>query len=101
MDHVDARIGALEWKHPTNSNPILRDPSPRAIDPRVPQHDYPGYNGGRDYMHHPPCDPIDQDDCIIRSVKVEALSFVGRLDLKEYLDWKADMDHYFDWHNMS
>ena len=26
---------------------------------------------------------------------------MGRLDPNEYLDWKADMNHYFEWYDMS
>ena len=36
----------------------------------------------------------------MRSVKVEGPSFVNSLDPTEYLNWKADMDHYFNWYDM-
>ena len=37
----------------------------------------------------------------MRNVRVEAPKFVDRLDLQEYLNWKTDMDHYFDWYDIS
>ena len=46
-------------------------------------------------------EPMDQDKHVLRSVKVEAPNFDGSLDPKEYLDWEADMDHYFEWYDMS
>ena len=37
----------------------------------------------------------------IRSVKVDAPSFDGRLDPQIYIDWQLAMDRYFRWHDMS
>ena len=37
----------------------------------------------------------------MRSVKLEAPTFDGILDPKIYIDWKGEMDQYFDWYDMS
>jgi len=37
----------------------------------------------------------------IKSVKVDAPSFVRRLELQAYIDWQLAMDRYFRWHDMS
>jgi len=37
----------------------------------------------------------------VKSVKVDALSFDGRLDLEIYIDWQLAMDRYFHWDDMS
>ena len=36
-----------------------------------------------------------------KDVKVEVPSFDGQLDPTKFLDWLADMDHYFEWYDMS
>ena len=46
-------------------------------------------------------EPMDQDEHVLRSVKIEAPSFDGLLDLKEYLDWEVDIDHFFEWYDTS
>ncbi|XP_038975300.1 uncharacterized protein LOC103717641 [Phoenix dactylifera] len=56
---------------------------------------------GRDPINQPLNDHRDIDDRILRSVRVEAPSFVGRMDPHEYLDWESDMNHYFEWYDMS
>ena len=38
---------------------------------------------------------------MIKGVKIEAPSFDGQLDPTKFLDWLADMDHYFEWYDMS
>ena len=37
----------------------------------------------------------------MKGVKIEAPSFDGQLDPTKFLDWLADMDHYFEWYDMS
>ena len=37
----------------------------------------------------------------IKSVKVDAPSFCGRLDPHAYIDWQLTMNRYFRWHYMS
>ena len=41
------------------------------------------------------------EDRVLKSVKVEAPSFDGQIDLRAYSDWESDMDHYFEWYEMS
>ena len=38
---------------------------------------------------------------MMKGVKVEAPSFDGQMDQTKFMDWLADMDHYFEWYNMS
>ena len=38
---------------------------------------------------------------MMKGVKVEASSFDGQMDPTKFLDWLADMDHYFAWYDMS
>jgi len=37
----------------------------------------------------------------LKNIKVEALTFDERLDPQVFLDWTSDMDHYFNWYDMS
>lgn len=46
-------------------------------------------------------DHIDHDDIVIRSVRVDSLTFDGCLDPEVFLDWVSNMDHYFEWYEMS
>eukprot|EP00268_Persea_americana_P009861 TRINITY_DN13956_c0_g3_i2.p2 TRINITY_DN13956_c0_g3~~TRINITY_DN13956_c0_g3_i2.p2 ORF type:complete len:164 (-),score=18.23 TRINITY_DN13956_c0_g3_i2:397-888(-) len=43
----------------------------------------------------------NQEDWVLKSVKVEAPSFDGQIDPRAYSDWESDMDHYFEWYEMS
>ena len=43
----------------------------------------------------------DTDAQYIKSVKVDAPSFDGRLDPQVYIDWQLAIDRYFRWHDMS
>ena len=47
----------------------------------------------------PPHD--DQDDYLLRLIKVEAPNFDGSHQPSDYLDWETAMDQYFDWYPMS
>ncbi|KAK8963965.1 Exonuclease 1 [Platanthera guangdongensis] len=38
---------------------------------------------------------------ITRRIRLDAPSFDGRLDPKAFSDWLLDMDHYFEWYDMS
>ena len=49
----------------------------------------------------PPYYTTDAYAQYIRSVKVDAPSFDGRLDPQVYIDWQLAMDRYFRWHVMS
>ena len=43
----------------------------------------------------------DHDEMNLRKIKLEAPTFDGQLDPQFFLNWTSDMDHYFDWYNMS
>ena len=43
----------------------------------------------------------DPDECIMRSIKINAPSFNGTLEPQLFLDWIKEMDHYFKWYSMS
>jgi hypothetical protein len=102
-----------ERSHPRGTRPLddYERPDPIGFDrvPLRPAHpiddhlrerpNHYGLGRGRDPAVRPYHD--DLDDRAMRSVKVEAPSFVGRLDPCEYLDWEADMNNYFDWYEMS
>ena len=79
------RIGRLE----TNRRRIRDDESSRN-DSRSPRRE-----------RGPPYQTTDADAQYIRSVKVDAPSFDGRLDPQVYIDWQLAMDRYFRWHDMS
>ena len=51
----------------------------------IAQQDFQTYNRDRNR--------VDQVECSIRS---EPPSFMGQLDPREYIDWEADIDHYFE-----
>ncbi|GFY95604.1 hypothetical protein Acr_10g0009890 [Actinidia rufa] len=44
------------------------------------------------YHRNEPRDPI---------INVEAPTFDGRLDPKAFTDWIREMDHFFEWYNLS
>jgi len=46
----------------------------------------------------------DQNDFAganFKNIKLKAPTFDGQLDPQIFLDWISDMDHYFDWYDMS
>jgi len=43
----------------------------------------------------------DADAQYIKSVKIDAPSFEGRLVSQVYINWQLAMDRYFSWHDMS
>jgi len=53
-------------------------------NPRRPNHDF-----------------MDQDDRIIRNIRLNTPTFNGNLDPKTYIDWEGEMEQYFDWYEMS
>ena len=59
-----------------------------------------GLQVGQCLEGRPQCESVDLDDRIVRSAKVDASSFDGHLDPKEYLDRKMGMDHFFEWYDM-
>ena len=65
----------------------------------------PNEQRGRNQFWPPPREygqkrEIDQQEWILRNVKIEAPSFEGQLDPTQFLDWLSNMDHYFEWYNM-
>ena len=38
---------------------------------------------------------------MMKEIKVEAPSFDGQMDPTKFMDWLANMDHYFEWYDMS
>ena len=59
--------------------------------PRPPPNPYrePGYR------------PYNHEEQVMKGVKIEAPTFDGQLDPTKFIDWLADMDHYFEWYEMS
>eukprot|EP00268_Persea_americana_P024504 TRINITY_DN23914_c0_g4_i3.p1 TRINITY_DN23914_c0_g4~~TRINITY_DN23914_c0_g4_i3.p1 ORF type:complete len:415 (+),score=60.05 TRINITY_DN23914_c0_g4_i3:201-1445(+) len=43
----------------------------------------------------------DPDGWVMKSVKIDAPTFDGRMDPQVFSDWLSDMDHYFKWYEMS
>jgi len=43
---------------------------------------------------------INEDD-IIRRIKIDLLTFNCILDRKNFYDWMADLDYYFDWYRFT
>ena len=43
----------------------------------------------------------DNDEINLKHIKLEAPTFDGQLDPQVFLDWTANIDHYFNWYNMS
>jgi hypothetical protein len=92
---TDRRLHNLEQPEPTP----IREQRPPHVDRNF--HDQRGWNNfrppQREYNHRR---EYDQDERILKSVKIEAPSFEGQLDPTRFLDWLSDMDHYFEWYNM-
>ena len=61
------------------------------------------WNGSRSLRRErvQPYNTADVDAQYIKSIKVDAISFNGRLDPQVYIDWQLAMDRYFCWHDMS
>ena len=79
------------------STPICQPPQD---DGRVlPQQGRPHHDPY--YQRGPPHHDIDLVERLMRSVKIDAPTFDGTLNPSTFLDWLADMDHYFDWYAMS
>jgi len=38
---------------------------------------------------------------ILQNIKLEVRTIDGQLDPQFFLEWTSNMDHYFDWYNMS
>jgi len=44
---------------------------------------------------------LDHDEMNLQNIKPEALTFNDQLDPQTFLYWALDMNHYFNWSNMS
>ena len=79
------RIGRLEtnWRRTTEKENSRNDSKSPGREPVQPYY------------------TADVDAQYIKSVKVDAPSFDGRLDPQVYIDWQLVMDRYFRWHDMS
>ena len=83
-EHRQAPI-ELELTRPT---PPIPRPHQREFTPEPdPRHCQPDFN--------------DSEERALKSIRLDATSFDGNLDPKVYADWEGEMDHYFEWYDMS
>ena len=93
FDQIEERMEILEH-HPTLAKPELPRPTPPIHRPHQceftpephPRHHQPDFNESKERA--------------LRSIRLDAPSFDGRLDPKVYIDWEGEMDHYFEWYEM-
>ena len=45
--------------------------------------------------------PRNNEDDIIRRIKIDLLTFGGILDTKFFSDWMTDLDQYYDWYKFT
>ena len=100
VQNLNARVGTLEEERMNGMEERVRNTPPLVDYPRE-RHDHLGFDRGHNQVIRSHHDHNDQDKRILQSVKVEVPSFMGCLDPNEYLDWEADMIHYFEWYDMS
>ena len=82
MNNVEQEIRNTRRNWETTDNVSDNRPRPEPRQPRInDQNDFAGAN--------------------FKSKKLEAPTFNGQLDLQFFLDWISDMNHYFDWYDMS
>jgi len=81
MDNVEQDLRNTRERKTTDN---ISDNGPHA-GPR-----YPRNNNLNDFM-----------GANFKNIKLEALTFDGELDPQLFLDLNSDMDHYFDWYDMS
>lgn len=53
------------------------------------------------YQNHGHQNYADPDERVMGHIKVEALAFEGRLDPWAFIKWLRDIDHFFEWSNLS
>ena len=46
-------------------------------------------------------DRFEDDDCCLRSIKLEVSNFDNRLNPQYYLDWIISLERYFKWYEIS
>ena len=98
---------------PPGYRPYSPEPRPHLPTHRPRPHEFRPHQQERPYPHvrERPLHPtpqrdhghrhIDPDDRILKGVKIEAPNFDGQLDPTKFLDWLADMDHYFEWYEIN
>ncbi len=82
---------------------------PRTPEPSTPIAAYPelGLTTPPVAFSHPPRNQLppdhqrDLDERLLRTVRVDAPTFAGQLEPSVYLDWRAAMDNYFEWYEMT
>ena len=84
---------------PLGNRPPLQEFRPHYGEPpywphRERHHPFPHYQG-RGYHE------VDQDERLLKSVKIDAPTIEGQLDPTKFLDWLADMEHYYEWYEMN
>ena len=114
FDRLDVRLGATERSVNSLAGQIAtlervpQEPAPQPIPHRVrdrrphgpewedygSDHDNCGRRGPRPYRD-------EEDDRILRTVRVDPPTFDGSLDPRVYSDWEASMDRYFEWYEMT
>ncbi|KAK8923695.1 hypothetical protein KSP39_PZI019139 [Platanthera zijinensis] len=86
-------LGPRDYHHDEYYPPGRRERGPPPARHDYFQDDYPEeYPDPRRGGHY-----LD----ITRRIRLDAPSFDGRLDPKAFSDWLLDMDHYFEWYDMS
>ncbi|KAK8951705.1 hypothetical protein KSP39_PZI004648 [Platanthera zijinensis] len=106
---------APQRRIPDPPQDFRRDPAPRdhrrpPYEPRFPparqrrgplaRHDYDSDEPYEDYVA-PRRERTPVEDDLIRRLRIDAPSFDGHLDPKAFSDWILDMDHFFDWYEMT
>ena len=115
LTNINTRLDHLEAQTPrrTHEDHIELEPEPDVVGPRhprgTPRHDHyqeayprearphPDRTRGPNprEVHHdyhprrPNHDPVDRDDQIFRNIKLDAPTFDGSLNPKNYIDWEG------------
>ena len=114
MTHITDRLDRLETGTSGRTQEAQTEPEPEFSTPsnfrRMPHQDLFADPNSRRFQHNPIFDPnprrpnpdiVNQDDQILRNVRLDAPTFDGSLDPKTYIDWEGEMDQYFEWYEMS
>ena len=81
--------------HLTLAEPELSRPTPLFHRPH--QHEFTPEPHPRYHQ----LDFNESEERALRSIRLDAPSFDGSLDPKVYIDWEGEIDHYFEWYDMS
>ena len=109
MTHITDRLDRLEAGTSGRTQEAQTEPEPEFSTPsnfrRMPHQDLFADPNSRRFQHNPIFDPnprrpnpdiVNQDDQILRNVRLDAPTFDGSLDPKTYIDWEGEMDQYFN-----